>query len=348
MRLTRLLFAAVTVMVLFAATTASAQMPEPTPTEPLDFQATQQAEFVPPESQLEVVYRGGSFTEGPTVAADGSILFSDVRESKTLRYDPKSGETTVFREDSNGANGMIHDAKGRLLACEGATGGERRISIRSLEGDVTTLVDNWRGKHFHSPNDIAIAPNSTVYFTDPRYGGNSPKEIDFEGVYFIRDGKAYLATDKVERPNGILISQDGSTAYVADNNNRFGGARSLLKFDIREDGAFGESTKLFDFGLGRRGIDGMAMDQAGNIYATAGSGEDAGVYVFSPTGKQLAKIAVPDVPTNCTFGGPSEPNALYITAQTKPDEQGNTSFGLFRIELANPGYRIFPPAADGN
>lgn len=332
-----------------ALATVLAQMPnpEPAPRDPLHFQATKQAEFVPPASKLEVVYSGGTFTEGPTVAADGAILFSDVRESKTLRYDPKSGKTTVFRADSNNSNGMMHDAQGRLLSCEGAGGGPRRVSIRSLDGKVTTVVDNWQGKHFHSPNDVAIAPNGTVYFTDPRYGGNSPKEIDFEGVYFIRDGKAHVASDKIQRPNGILISQDGSTAYVADNNNQFGGARSLLKMPIEKDGTFGPSAKLFDFGMGRRGIDGMAMDQQGNIYATAGQGDDAGVYVFSPTGEQLAVIKVPDLPTNCIFGGPDEPNALYITAQTEPDEQGKTSFGLFRIELAKEGYRIFPPAAEG-
>lgn len=335
-------------IVLLAATHVLAQMPEPVPEKPLHFKPTQQTEFVPPTSKLEVVYEGGTFTEGPTVAADGAILFSDVRESKTLRYDPKSGETTIFRADSNHANGMLHDAQGRILACEGAGGGERRVSIRSLDGKVTTLVDHWQGKHFHSPNDVAIAPNGTIYFTDPRYGNSSPKEIDFEGVYLIRDGKAVVATDKVERPNGILISQDGSTAYVADNNNENGGARSLLKFAIEKDGTFGPATRLFDFGMGRRGIDGMAMDQQGNLYATAGSGPDAGVYIFSPSGEQLAKIDVPDVPTNCTFGGPSEPAALYITAQTMPDEQGETSFGLFRIQLAKEGYRIFPPARGEN
>ncbi|MEW4564289.1 sulfatase-like hydrolase/transferase [Bremerella sp. JC770] len=327
--------------------TVLAQMPnpEPAPRDPLHFQPTKQTEIVPEASKLELVYAGGTFTEGPTVAADGAILFSDVRESKTLRYDPKSGETTVFRANSNHANGMMHDAQGRLLSCEGAGGGDRRISIRSLDGSVATVVDHWRGKHFHSPNDVAIAPDGTVYFTDPRYGGKAPKEIDFEGVYFIRDGKAYVASDKIERPNGILISQDGTTAYVADNNNQFGGARSLLKMPIEKDGTFGPATKLFDFGMGRRGIDGMALDQQGNIYATAGLGSDAGVYVFSPDGEPLAVIKVPDVPTNCTFGGPSEPTALYITAQTEPDQHGKTSFGLFRINLALEGYHIFPPTS---
>ncbi|QDU74139.1 Gluconolactonase precursor [Bremerella volcania] len=333
---------------VLAAVLTQMPNPEPAPRDPLHFQPTQQDQFVPPTSKLELVYSGGTFTEGPTVAADGAILFSDVRESKTLRYDPQTGQTTIFRADSNHTNGMMHDAQGRLLSCEGAGGGDRRVSIRSLDGEVTTVVDNWQGKHFHSPNDVAIAPNGTVYFTDPRYGGNAPKEIDFEGVYFIRDGQAMLATDKIERPNGILISQDGTTAYVADNNNRYGGARSLLKIAINEDGTFGESTKLFDFGMGRRGIDGMAMDLHGNVYATAGSGIDAGVYVFSPTGEQLAKIAVPDLPTNCIFGGPSEPSVLYVTAQTEPDKQGKTSFGLFRIQLAREGYRIFPPASGNN
>ena len=317
--------------------------PENAPRDPLHFKPTQQAKIVPADAKLELLWSGGVFTEGPTTAAaNGAILFSDVRESRIMRFDPATGRTSVFRENSGCANGLAHDKQGRLLACEGADGGGRRVSITGLDGKVKMLVDNWNGKRFNSPNDIVISPNGTVYFTDPRYRGPEPREIDFEGVFLVADGKARLATKEVERPNGILISRDGKRAYVADNNNDYGGARALYLFDIQDDGAFAGRKELFDFGMGRRGIDGMAMDERGNVYATAGKGRDAGVYVFGPAGEHLAVIPVPDVPTNCAFGGPKDPRALYITAQAPGGESGETSFGLYRIQLANKGHWVIP------
>lgn len=312
------------------------QMPNPenAPRDPLHFQPTRQTEIVPAEAKLELVWAEGLFTEGPTVAPDGTILFSDVRQSKIMRFDPKSDSTTTFRENSGRANGLTFDSKGQLLACEGADdGGGRRISLTSTTGEVTTLVDHWNGKRLNSPNDIAIAPNGVIYFTDPRYGSQEGRELEFEGIFLIKDGEASLATKQVERPNGIVISQDGRFAYVADNNNSYGGARKLYRFEIQADGTFANREQLFDFGMGRRGIDGMTLGQDGNIYATAGNGADAGVYVFGSNGEQLAAISVPASPTNCTFGGPREANMLYITAGLEDETTSSPKFGLYRIQL---------------
>ena len=315
---------------------------ESAPRDPLHFQPTKQTKIVPEDSKLELLWGEGQFTEGPTATVDGSILFSDVRQSKIMRFDPATGKTSLFREHSGSANGLVHDDKGQLLACEGAYGGGRRISITTADGKVKTLVDHWNGKKFNSPNDIAIAPDGTVYFTDPRYRGPEPREIDFEGVFLVKEGKAELATKNVERPNGIVISRDGKKAYVADNNNAYGGARALFVFDIQDDGTLANRKELFDFGMGRRGIDGMTLDRQGNIYATAGKGRDAGVYVFGPDGEHLAVIPVPDLPTNCTFGGPHDPHALYITAHVQDGKSGKTSFGLYRIQVAHAGHRVSP------
>lgn len=307
--------------------------PEPAPRDPLHFNATAQTQLVPQNSSLELVWDEGKFTEGPVVRKDGAILFSDVRQKTIFCYDPDTGKTKIFRKHSGAANGLAMTAQQELIACEGADGGNRRVSITQPSQQPKTLVDNWRGKKLNSPNDVALAPNGRIYFTDPRYGSSEGRELSFEGVYFVQDGQAHLATREVERPNGILISADGQTAYVADNNNEYGGARKLYRFAIQDDGTFSARKELFDFGMGRRGIDGMTFDAAGRIYATAGSGIDAGVYVFGPNGEQLAVISVPDLPTNCTFGGKSEQHALYITAQTKRDSD-NAPFGLFRIELS--------------
>jgi sugar lactone lactonase YvrE len=286
---------------------------------------------VPPDAALETLWLDGDFTEGPAPAPDGSIYFSDIG-NRILRFDPKSGATSVFREPSGKANGLMFDAKGNLLACEGAAGGNRRISLTTPDGTVRVLADRWEGRRFNSPNDLAVAPNGDVYFSDPRYGGAEPREIEFEGVFVVSpDGTVRLATRELSKPNGILVSRDGSRVYAADNDSRAEGNHHLVVFRVRPDGLLGDKRILHDFGPGKRGIDGMTMDAAGNVYATAGRGAEGGVYVFDPEGRRLAFIPTPGDPTNCVFGGPSDPGALYITAQGPPGPRRR--YGLFRLRL---------------
>jgi gluconolactonase len=233
----------------------------------------------------------------------------------------------------------MFDAQGSLVACEGAgDGGQRRISITSPAGVVRTLADRWQGKRFNSPNDLALAKNGNVYFTDPRYVGNDPREIDFEGVFLVRpDGSVTLATRDLEKPNGILVSADQTTVYVADNNSSAKGNHHLLAFRIAADGTLVDKRILFDIGPDKRGIDGMTLDAKGNIYATAGRGDLGGIYVFSPDGAHLAFIRTPGDPTNCVFGGASEASSLYITTATPK------KYALARIRLANAGWHVSAP-----
>jgi sugar lactone lactonase YvrE len=304
-----------------------------------DFRPTAQDRIVPAGAQLELVWAEGEFTEGPAVAPDGSIFFSDIG-NRILRYDPQSGETTVYRSESGRANGLMFDQKGRLIACEGADGGNRRISITDETGNVRTLADRYEGKRLNSPNDLAIDSAGRVYFTDPRYGGDEPRELDFEGVFLVdTDGTVTLATLDLEKPNGILVSIDGRTVYIADNNSDPKGNHHLTAFRVQPDGTLANKRILFDFGPDRRGIDGMTLDREGNIYATAGQGPEGGVYVFDPSGRHLAFIPTPGTPTNCIFGGPDEPTMLYITAGVPADDQRPQRFGLYRIQLAIPGHR---------
>jgi gluconolactonase len=240
-------------------------------------------------------------------------------------------KTTVYREPSGRANGLDFDPQGRLVACEGAnTGGNRRISVTEKDGSVRTLADRWQGKRFNSPNDLTIDLKGRVYFTDPRYVGAEPREIDTESVYRVDpDGTVTQIITDVQKPNGIILSPDMKTLYLADNNPK--GKRALLSFPLKPDGTVGPKKVLHDFGKDR-GIDGMSIDVQGNVYATAGQGKTAGVYVFNSEGKRLAFVPTPETPTNCVFGG-KERKTLYITAGKS----------LYRIELKVAGFAVYWP-----
>jgi len=303
-----------------------------------EFKPTAQDTIMAKGAKAELVWSGGKFTEGPTLGPKGVVFFSDIGV-RTMRFDPATGKTTVFREPSGKANGLMMDRRGNLIACEGAHGGGRRVSLTTMDGKTRTIVDRWKGKRFNSPNDLAVDAANRIYFTDPRYGGGDDRELDFEGIFLIAGNKVKLATKEISRPNGILVSLDGKHVFVADNHSDAKGNHHLVSFLIHKDGTLGNKKILFDIGPDRRGIDGMTLDEKGNIYATAGRGERSGIYVFSPTGKHLSLIPTGDTPTNCVFGGGKEKSTLYITARgPKPEDR----WGLYRIPLKIKGHHIFP------
>ncbi len=288
---------------------------------------------VAPGAKLEKVFGDGEFTEGGAMAADGTILFSDIG-NRILRFDPKTNKTTVFREPSGRANGMIFDARGRLIVAEGANvGGGRRVSITEPDGTVRTLVKSYDDKRFNSPNDVAVDRDGRVYVSDPRYVGDEPRDLEFEGVYVVEpEGYITALVLDVLKPNGLVISPDGKTLYVSDNGPR---RRVLIAAKI---GAMGKVTAprvILDFGDGR-GIDGMTVTTDGRIVATAGSGEKAGVYVISPEGKVLDFIHTPEAPANVEFGG-EDRKTLYICAGKS----------LYRIKTTMTGFALWPPPAAG-
>lgn len=312
--------------------------------QPADFKPTAQTDIFPADAKLELLWGEGEFTEGPALAPDGSILFSDIGNA-IYRYDPATGKTAVFRKPSGRSNGLMFDQQGRLIACEGAnTGGNRRISVTQgihgeKDGVTHTLSDKYKGKMFNSPNDLAIDPKGNIYFSDPRYVGDEPRELDFEVVFRVTPaGETSIATREVQKPNGILVSANGKRVFVSDNNAE--GKRQLVVFDVQQDGSLAGKKILHDFVAGR-GIDGMTMDTDGNIYATAGTGDKAGIYIFSAEGKHLAFLPTPGDPTNCVFGGGQDGGTLYITAATGPALDGKQPhFGLFRIKTSRRGYHV--------
>jgi gluconolactonase len=284
---------------------------------------------IAPGAKIEKVFGEGEFTEGGAMDADGSILFSDIG-NRILRYDPKTGKTTVFREPSGRANGMIFDSKGRLIVAEGANvGGGRRVSITERDGTVRALADRYEDKRFNSPNDVAVDRQGQVYASDPRYVGDEPRELDFEGVFLITlEGYVIPMDLTVFKPNGLAISPDGKTLYVSDNGPR---RRALIAARIGDQGKVADPKVIHDFG-NRRGIDGMTVTTDGRIVAAAGSGDKAGAYVFSTEGKLLEVIPTPEDPANVEFGG-EDGKTLYICAGRS----------LYRIKTTMTGFRLWPP-----
>ena len=285
---------------------------------------------VAPGAKLEKVWGEGSFTEGGALDQDGSILFSDIG-NRIMRFDPNTGKTTVFREPSGRANGLIFDGRGRLIVAEGAnTGGGRRVSITERDGKIRTLADNYDNKRFNSPNDVAVDRDGRVYVSDPRYVGDEPRELDFEGVFLIDfAGVCHSARDhgdKAERAGALARTKRHCTSPTTAP-----GGRVLIAADRAPTGKVGRPRVIHDFGSGR-GIDGMTVTTDGRIVAAAGSGDKAGVVVLSPDGKILAMIPIPEDPANVEFGG-ADGKTLYICAGKS----------LYRIATTMTGYHLWPP-----
>lgn len=287
-----------------------------------------QPKHFPKSATLEKLWGDGEFTEGPCPGPDGCVYFSDIG-NRIMKFDPASGKTTAFRNPSGRSNGLKFDAIGRLIACEGAnTGGNRRISVTEKDGTVETLADKYDGKRFNSPNDLTIDAKGRVYFTDPRYVGSEPRELETENVYRVDpDGKVTQIIKDVQKPNGIVLSPNQKTLYVADSNGDPKGHRVLLAYPLKDDGTIGLPKKLHDFGADR-GIDGMTVSADGLIVAAAGAGKTAGVYVLTPDGTKVGFLPTPEDPSNCCFAG-QELKTLYVTAGKS----------LYRVETSMKGVK---------
>jgi len=287
------------------------------------------------------------FTEGPAAAADGTVFFSDIANNRIMRFDAKTDSLSVFRQPSGRANGLLFDAQGRLLACEGNEWGDddgnRRVTRTDLAtGEVEVLTDRFDGARYNAPNDIAACSNGHLFFTDPCYHDRSRMQMAHESVYRISpDGTVTRAISQpdIERPNGIALSPDEKTLYLVDSCPNLGGNRKIWAFDLSEAGDLSNQRVVYDFAPGRGG-DGMAVDQEGTLYIAAGISRPRGphetadvppgIWVVTPSGELKGRIPiVEDVLTNITFGG-DDLQTLYITA-------GKT---LFTTRVTVPGFLV--------
>jgi gluconolactonase len=274
---------------------------------------------------------------GLLTSGDGDIVRRDL-----------GGKVSVYRK-SVGSNGLMFDRQGRLVICEAAN---RRVTRIENDGRLTVLADRYEGHRFNQPNDLTIDSWGRIYFSDPCYGDRRGMEMldadgrKVEGVYRIDpDGRlSRVITHEADRPNGLVVTSDDRTLYVADNNNdNVRGARKLWRFALRRDGTVDSASRtlVHDWGA-TRGPDGIKLDAAGRLFVAAGLNRPnppfetqekptAGVYVFSAAGELLATISIPrDECTNCAFGG-DDLKTLFVTA-------GGT---LWAVRLKEPGQTVW-------
>jgi gluconolactonase len=268
------------------------------------------------------------FTEGPTVDKAGNVYFTETLNHRIMKLDT-AGKLSVFRENSNAANGLLFDPQGRLIACEGGDQNPRVTRTDMATGRIEVIADNYRGQKFNKPNDVTIDGKGRLYFTD--LPGGAVYRIDAPGKV-----ERILNRPDIQRPNGIQISPDDKTFYLVEANQAEGGARMIRAYDLQPDGTVRNMRVHYNFYPGRS-ADGMSIDTQGNLWASAGLNRrrgtsetldtKCGIHVISPQGKLIKFIPIPeDTLTNNAFGGP-DMKTLYITA-------GKT---LFKIRTDIPG-----------
>lgn len=292
--------------------------------------------IAPPDVQIEKIGSGFRFTEGPIWIKEGYLLFSDIPNNVINKWTP-DGKVVEFRKPSGydktdapdgafiGSNGLTLDSEGRLTICEHGNG---RVTRLENDGKLTVLADKYDGKRLNSPNDAVYKSNGDLYFTDPPYGfvgedKDPKKELKFNGIYRLSNGKLELLHKDMTRPNGLAFSPDEKYLYVANSDPA---KKIWMRFEVKPDGTFGESKVFFDVTQQTaEGLpDGMKVDKSGNLYCTG----PGGIWIFSPEGKHLGSIQPPEVPANANWGE-ADGQTLYMTART----------GLYRVRLNAVGIR---------
>jgi gluconolactonase len=260
-------------------------------------------------STAECLATGFVFTEGPLWHPEGYWLFVDVRREPGAIFKlVPGGQPEIYREPSNGSNGLTFDLEGRLVMCEGDG---RRMSRREQDGSITALAEQWDGKRLNRPNDVVCHSDGSIYFTNP--GGRVPaeeREIDFSGVHRIApDGTVTAAITDTEYPNGLAFSPDETVLYVTNTREKM----YIAAYDVMPDGSASNGRVFADMTSEEPdGVpDGMKVDSVGNVYSTG----PGGCWVFDPEGNHLGIIRLPEIPANCAWGGPDN-RTMFFTART--------------------------------
>ncbi|MCM3879648.1 MAG: SMP-30/gluconolactonase/LRE family protein [Vicinamibacterales bacterium] len=293
--------------------------------------------LLPVDARVEKLAGGFAFTEGPIWRPEGVLWFSDVIGNVTREWSPNGTVKELLRPGGYdghhlpaggfvGPNGATASTDGTVVMCQH---GNRRVVRIDRNLRVSTVVDQFEGRKLNSPNDVVYRSDGSLYFTDPPYGlpladDDPSKELPFNGVFRLQDGKLTLLIDDMTRPNGLAFSPDEKTLYVANSDDKH---RVWRRYDVSTDGSvrngrvFADVTAAPDEGL----PDGMKIDSQGNLWATG----PGGVWIFTPEGKHLGTIKPPEQPANCAWGD-ADWKTLYITAVT----------GLYRVRTSVTGQRL--------
>lgn len=261
------------------------------------------AALIAKEAQVQKAGSGYAFTEGPSVARDGRVFFTDQPNDRIYVWDEKSG-ITLFKENCERSNGTWFDWQGNLLACADL---HNRLVKFTPSGELIVVYDKgFRGAHLNGPNDLWQDEKGGIYFTDPYYHRDywekgHKQEQDVQAVYYLKpSGELVRVIEDLRQPNGIVGTPDGKFLFVADIMGR-----ATWKYTINPDGSLSNKT-IF----AAAGSDGMTIDEHGNVYLCFGK-----VLVFNPKGQKIGEIELPEAPTNLCFGGKRR-NILFITART--------------------------------
>lgn len=266
-----------------------------------------------PDAELLKLAEGFRFTEGPVWnPSDGSLYFSDIPADTIFRYAP-SGSVKVHRKPSHYSNGLVFDGEGRLIACEHRT---RRVTRASSQGNEV-LADSYQGKQLNSPNDLIVANDGSILFTDPVYGlreglgGPGEQELAFQGVYRIAPdaSEITLLVDDFEAPNGLALSSDERYLYIIDTVRRH-----IRMFEVGTEWQLSGGDVLVELtSEGEGKPDGMKLDKEGRIFSTG----PGGVWICSSNGQVLGRIRVPEKTSNLAWGESSGGiRTLFVTAST--------------------------------
>ncbi|MGH9669336.1 MAG: SMP-30/gluconolactonase/LRE family protein [Terriglobales bacterium] len=293
--------------------------------------------IVGPNPKVYKLAEGFKFTEGPVWVRDGGyLLFSDPNSNIIYKY-TQDGRLSVFRTPSGysgadiaeygqpGSNGLTLDREGRLTINEH---GNHRVTRSEKGGSLTVLADNYEGKRLNSPNDLIYRSDGTLYFTDPPFGlpkvfDDPRKQLPFSGVYSIYKGKLQLISTDFTGPNGIAFSPDEKHLYVGDwDENK----KVVMRYEAKPDGTLANGKLFFDMTAapGEDALDGIKVDQRGNLYVSG----PGGLWVISPEGKHLGTILTPRHVHNMAWGD-GDGKTLYLCARS----------GLYRMRLNIAGVR---------
>lgn len=304
--------------------------------------------IVPAGATVERVATGFGFSEGPVwVRKGGFLIFSDIPANVIHRWNPADGSVSVFLDktgftgpDASDVGGEQTNVRGEQIYLIGSNGvtvdpqgrvafnamGDRQVVRVEADGRRTVLASHFEGKRLNSTNDLVYKRNGSLYFTDPpsglrRRNEDPKKELPFNGVFLLKDGKLQLLTRDLVNPNGIALSPDEKILYVNSSADR-----KIFRFDVRPDDTIANGRLVVDMSAEKApGVpDGMKVDERGNLYSTG----PGGIWMISPQGKHLGTLVFPEQPANLAFGDP-DGRTLYVTARSS----------VYRIRLTVPGVR---------